>query len=106
MKEDSNLKSGIIDVCKNWGWCNQSGHGLEGYIYTYFILMQEEDFFNIISSKNITVRFFKIGIPDLVLPVSNVIKLNDLHAYLTSNQKIEKLNLQLRDVLNQLENLE
>jgi hypothetical protein len=106
IKDNSDKKTGIVKVCKNWGWCNQSGQSVEGYKYTYFIEMSKEDFYRIISSKDIKIRFFNIGIPDLSISYSNISKMNDLHTYLTSDQRIDMLNLQLREVLNKLSAIE
>ena len=106
IRDDSNIKSGIVKVCKNWGWCNQSGQSIEGYKYTYFLEMLEEDFLKIISSEDIKVRFFNIGIPDISIPYSNTAKMNDLYTYLTSDQSIDMLNLKLKEVLNKLNAIE
>jgi len=104
--DDSNIKSGIVKVCKNWGWCNQSGHNIEGYKFTYFLEMSEEEFLKIVSSANIKVRFFNIGIPDMRIPYSNTSKMNDLHTYLTSDGRIDILNLKLKEVINKLSAIE
>lgn len=106
IRDNCNIKSGIVKVCKNWGWCNQSGQSVEGYKYTYFLEMSEEDFLKIISSEDIKVRFFNIGIPDISIPYSNTAKMNDLYTYLTSDQSIDMLNLKLKEVLNKLNAIE
>jgi hypothetical protein len=106
LNNGSNIKTGIVDVCKNWGWRDQSGQGIEGYTYTYLLRITEEDFYKIISSEVIKVRFFNIGIPDLTISISDTFKMNDLHTYLTSDQRIDILKLQLREVLNELRDIE
>ena len=106
IKDNPNTGSGIINVCKNWGSCAQSGRDMEGYTYTYYIKMTQKDFFAVISSKDITIRFFNIGIPDLTIPYSNVIKLNDLCTYLTLKQEIDDLNQQLKQIRKKMKDIE
>jgi len=93
IEDNSNIKSRIVDVVSNWGWSNRKNFKVEGFIYTYFLETSEEDFFKIIASEDIKVRFSDMCDPVKVLTDSNTSKINDLYTFLTAGQRINRHNL-------------
>jgi hypothetical protein len=105
-KENFNVESTTVDASVNWGWGIKTGTEYEVFANTYFLDIDENDFFEILGSKEIKVRFSDKGVPDKDVSKSDILKMNNLYTYLTSDQRIDMLNKQLREVLNRLYEVE
>lgn len=92
MNGNINMGSRIVDEFINWGCCYQSGCIAEGYIYTFILETNKEDFIKIISSSDLMVIFYNLGNPDVHITNSDISKMNDLYSYLKATQNKDLIN--------------
>jgi len=105
-KDNFNVESATVDSSVNWGWGIKTGSETEVYQNTFFFTVPENEFFQIIASKDLKVRFSDIGVPDINIQNYDVENMNMLYYYLTSEDQLNMLSDQLNELKSRIYDIE